>query len=133
MAIISFDKDAVIDYVPEYGGNRDSNDPCVVRIKYVSYGRVQFYSRAIAGKIKGNNNAEQIAKVSQGIQKKQFIENVEAITGYSVNGKEVTGAEEFYETADTALITEILQAMESSQKLSEGQLKNFERVSDGIT
>ena len=28
MAIISFDVDEEIEYTPEYGGNRDSKDPC---------------------------------------------------------------------------------------------------------
>ena len=36
----------------------------------------------------------------------------------------VTEPDEFYDTADTELVIEIIRAMESQQLLSEGQRKN---------
>lgn len=124
MAIISFDRDTLVDYVPEYGGNRESLDPCIVRLRFVPYSRVQHYSRLIAAKGKGVSDSIKLAELSQQIQKRQFVESVESVYGYYVNGHEVTEAEEFYETADTDLIVEIIRAMESISKLSEGQRKN---------
>lgn len=125
MAIIGFDKDALVDYVPEYGGNRDSDDPCVVRLRFVSYSRVQHYSRLIALKNKDTRSDTMKAiEAAQAVQKKQFVENVESISGYFVNGREVTDPAEFYESADTDLILEIIKAMESSARLTEGQRKN---------
>lgn len=124
MAIISFDRDTVIDFVPEYGGNRESAEPCIVRLKFVPYSRVQHYSRLIAAKAKGASDAVKAAEAAQDVQKKQFVENVESISGYFLGGREVKDPEEFYDTADTDLILEVIRAMESQSKLSEGQRKN---------
>jgi hypothetical protein len=124
MALISFDKDTVVDYVPEYGGNRDSDDPCVIGLKFVSYARVQHYSRVLAARTKGTSNSTKITEISQQVQKKQFVEHVASISNYFIGDREVTDPSEFYETADTDLIIEIIRAMESQSKLSEGQRKN---------
>lgn len=124
MALISFDRDTVIDYIPAYGGNRDSENPCIVRMKYIPYSRVQHYGKLLAAKAKNVNDAVKVAEAGQEIQRKQFTESVESISGYSINGREVTTAEELYDTADTDLILELIRAMESQQKLSEGQRKN---------
>ena len=124
MAIISFDKDAVIDYVPEYAGNRSSEEPCVVRIRFVPYSRIQHYSRLIAARTKGAVEAARITEASQEVQKRQFVENVESVAGYFIGSREVTDPAEFYETAGIDLIIEVLKAMESQSKLSEGQRKN---------
>lgn len=125
MAIIGFDKDAVIDYAPEYGGNRDSENPCVVRLRFVPYSKVQQYSRLIALKNKdAKNDTTKAIECAQAVQKKQFCESVESVSGYFVAGREVTDPAEFYDTADTDLILEIIRAMESSARLTEGQRKN---------
>ena len=124
MAIISFDPGTVVDFVPEYAGNRDSIDPCVVRLKFVPYSRVQHYSRLIAARSKGVSDQSKITELMQFIQKKQFMDNVESVSGYFVEGREVPGPEEFYETADTDLVIEIIKAMESHSRLTEGQRKN---------
>ena len=125
MALISFDKDTIIDYVPAYGGNRDSDNPCIVRMRYIPYGRVQYYGKLLAVKAKNVNDAGKVAEAGQEIQRKQFTESVESISGYSINGREVTDANELYDTADTDLIIELIRAMESQQRLSEGQRKNL--------
>lgn len=125
MAIISFDKDAIIDYVPEYGGNRESDNPCVVRLRPVPYSRVQEYSRLLAARsTAAKGDATKMSDTVQALQKKQFTENVESVSGYFVGEREVTDPECFYKTADTDLVIEILRAMESMSKLSEGQRKN---------
>ncbi len=128
MALVGFDKDEIIDYVPECDGNRDSDDPCVVRLKFVPYSKVSMYARMIEAQTKGKMN--KYAEVTQTIQKKQFMNSVESISGYVVSKKEVTTPEEFYETADTELVLEIVKAMESQSKLDEGQRKNFQSASD---
>lgn len=124
MAIIGFDREMAVDYVPEYSGNRDSLDPCVVKLRFVPYSRVQHYSRFIAARSKGVGDPLKAAEISQQVQKKQFVENVEGICGYYVAEREVTDPGEFYDTADTDLVVEIIQAMESISRLSEGQRKN---------
>lgn len=124
MAIISFDKEALIDYVPEYADNRDSLDPCVVRLRYVPYSKVQHYARILAARNKGVQDPARCAEITQHIQKRQFTESVESVLGYFVEDREIADPEVFYETADTELVIEIIRAMESISRLSEGQRKN---------
>ena len=124
MAIISFDKDTPIEYIPEYGGNRNSDDPCVVTLKFVPYSKVQVYSKLIAEKSRKINDSSKTSEVVREVQKKQFVDSVEKVSGFFVSSKEVIDAGEFYDCADTELIIEILKAMESASKLSEGQRKN---------
>lgn len=126
--LVGFDKDEIIDYLPEYSNNRDSDDPCIVRLKFVSFSKVQGYAREIDSRVK--NKGSNVTKITQAIQKKQFIESVESISGYFIQDKEVTSAEEFYETADTDLVLEICRAMESQSKLNEGQKVNLSSASD---
>ena len=128
MALKGFDRDEIIEYVPEYSNNRDSDDPCIVRLKFVSFARVQGYAREINARVQ--NKGSNVTKVTQAIQKKQFVESVQSVSGYFIQDKEVTGAEEFYETADTDLILEVCRAMESQSKLDEGQKINFPSASD---
>lgn len=124
MAIISFDQDAIVDYIPSYGGNRDSEDPCIVSLRFIPYARVQYYSRIISARTKGVTEAEKVQEITQGVQRRQFTESVARVSGYFVGDKEVTDPGEFYETADTELIVELIRAMENAQRLTEGQRKN---------
>lgn len=124
MAIISFSKDTLVDYIPTYCNNRESSDPCIVRLRFVPYSKVQDYSRQIAARLKGVTDPAKQTDISREIQKRQFMESVDSISGYTVDGKVVTTAEDFYDTADTDLITEVIKAMESASRLSEGQKKN---------
>ena len=124
MAIVSFDKESVIDYIPECGGNRESLDPCIVSLRFVPFSRVQEYSRLLAAKTRGIADQARVAELTHQIQRKQFVENVEGIQGYYVGEKRVTDAGEFYETADTDLVIEVIRAMESNSRLTEGQIKN---------
>ena len=124
MAIISFDTDSVIDYIPSYGGNRDSDEPCVVKLRFVPYSKVQQYSRLIAARTKGVGDPSRAAELTQSVQRKQFVDNVEAVSKYYVGEREVTDPGEFYDSADTEFIIEIIRAMESHHRLTEGQVKN---------
>lgn len=124
MAIISFDKDTPVDFIPAYGGNRDSENPCVVRLKFVPYAKVQEYSRLLAAKQRNVTEPEKAAELTQAMQRKQFVDSVESVSGFSVGGKEITDPGEIYDRADTEFIVEILRAMESAHRLSEGQRKN---------
>jgi hypothetical protein len=124
MSIVSFDKESIVDYIPEYGGNRESADPCVVSLRFVPYSRVQEYSRLLAARIRGVADPVKVAELSQHVQKKQFVENVEAVSGYFVGDVKVTSPGEFFDTADTDLVLEVIRAMESTSRLTDGQRKN---------
>lgn len=124
MSIISFDKESILDYIPEHGGNRESVEPCVVSLKFVPYSRVQEYSRLLAARTRGVADPVKVAELTQHIQRKQFVENVEAVSGYFVGERKVTSPGEFFETADTDLVLEVINAMESTTRLTGGQRKN---------
>ena len=124
MAIIGLDPDEAIEYIPEC--ERESDDPCIINIKFVSYGKVKKYADMITRKSKGVRDTSKLAEVQAEIQLKQFCDNVESISGFSVKGKEITGPEEFYDLAPATLIYEIIGAMEDSAKLTEGQKKTTE-------
>jgi hypothetical protein len=122
-----FDKDDIVDYIPEC--ERGSEDPCIIRLRFVPFSKVQKYAKLLSARTKGMSNEEKRTAVAQAVQRKQFVESVDSISGYYVRDKEVTDAETFYETAETDLIYEVIRAMESAAKLSEGQAKNFESPS----
>jgi hypothetical protein len=124
MAIISFDAEATVDFIPAYSGNRDSSEQCVVSLKFVPYSRVQYYSRMISAQTKNISDPSKVTEITQGIQRRQFVDSVELVSGYYVGGAEIKDPALFYDTADTDLIIEVIKAMESAQRLSEGQVKN---------
>jgi hypothetical protein len=136
MAIISFDKDAIVDYVVDFGDNRDDKNPCIVGLSFVSNGRVMEYAKQLTAQVAAKSKGvrpEKIASV-QGeialkIQKKQFKDNVSYVKNFSVIGKDgkanpCTDVGDFYENADSEIVTDIIRAMENASKLTEGQIKN---------
>ena len=135
MARIGYDPDEVIEWMPP--GEEGEEKPFTVLMTHVSYKAVQRYSRLIASRVsaqsKGIRDMSKLTEVrtaaEEEVQKIQFCENVKGVRNYFVGGREVTDAAEFYERADIADVTEIIQTMESSAKLSEGQIKNSSGVS----
>ena len=100
-----------------------------MHIRYVSYGEAKAYAAELARLAERSKDQEDYTEAQTVLQKKQFVKKVESVSGYFVDGKEVTDPEEFYDTADIELVTEILRAMESAFRLSEGQVKNFDAPS----
>lgn len=123
MAIIVPDPDVLIDYIPAYGGNRESEDPCVVRMRFVPYKRIQHYASIMRQEASRGTGAS-MTEIQDAIQKRQFVESVDSISGYYVGERETQTAAEFYDSAPAELVVEIIKAMESSARLSEGQRKN---------
>lgn len=124
MGITLFSKGQEIDYIPQYGGNRDSSEPAIVRLRYVPYEMVLAYGRQIAARTKVMKDQNRAIEVTHEIQKKEFIENVAGVSGFHSGDRELTTAEDLWEHAPAELINELIQAMEDAAKLSEGQRKN---------
>lgn len=124
MAIISFSKNATVDFIPAYGGNRQSQDPCVFKLKYVPYSRVIEYQKVIASKIKGLTEPRARMDAIHEVQKQEFAESVLEVKNYLIDDVPAASLEEVYDTAPEKLITEVLQAIEDAAKLNEGQRKN---------
>ncbi len=124
MGITLFTKGQEIDYIPQYGGNRDGIDPAIVRLKYVPYEMVLAYGRQIAARTRILKDQSKAVEVTHEIQKKEFLENVVSVSGFSAGGVEITSAADLWDHAPTELINELILAMEDAAKLSEGQRKN---------
>lgn len=122
MAIEFFDPNTPLDYVPAFANNRESTEPCVVKLKYVPYVKMLTYERLIIEKTKGDRT--KVGEVLPEVQKKQFLDSVENVSGFFVGKRAVTDPDEFYEVADSALIVEIIRAMENPCFLKEGLLGN---------
>lgn len=130
MAIITIDKDAITEYIPEQ--ERASENPCIVGLRYVPLGRVNDYARMIQQRtsaetrgMKSEAQKVQVAgEIALQVQKRQFTDNVAWVKNYFIGDREVTDAGEFYESADAGLVYEIINAMQDSAKLTEGQRKN---------
>lgn len=124
MAIAGFERDKTYHYIPEYAGNRDSESPCVIGLRFVSHARMNDYSAMIASKTKGVRDSGELQKIGEEVQRRQFIDNVVTVEGYLLGDKEVKDATTLYETADKDLVYEIIKAMESGTKLSAGLKKD---------
>ena len=124
MALVLFDKDAVIDFIPEWNGNRESDKPFVVKLKYISFGKMRGYAQKIDAALKSTKDEAEKAEKTLDVQKQQFIDNVTGFENVTIKGKKVTDPVEFYDLAPPDLIYEILNAMQDYQKLTEGQRKN---------
>lgn len=120
MALTLYDPNTPLEYVPAFGNNRSSDNPCVVRLKPVGHGKMQKYERLIVGKTRGEK--DRLSAALQEVQKQQFLDNVESVTGLFVGAREVTDPEELYDVGDTGLIAELIHAMEHPLMLKEGLL-----------
>lgn len=123
MAIISFDPDVSVKYVPKIDRkNIDKEDVFYVDIKFVTQSKVDVYRSEISRKSE-DQKLSVIADVMRAVQKKQFINNVVGVHNYKVGEKEIKTSKDFYDSADSGLIEEILKAMEDFSVLSAGQKK----------
>lgn len=137
MARIGYDDKEVVEWIPP--GEELEDKPFTVLMTHVNFKRVQAYSKRIGSRVaaqsKGVKDFSKIneitTRVTEEIQKEQFCENVKGIKNYLTKGREITAPEEFYDVADNPTMTEIFEAMESSAKLSAGQVKNSSGESNG--
>ncbi len=123
MSITVYGSDKVIEYVPAYGGNRDSINPCVVGLKYVSFGKTREYAEIYSKESEGVTKSSDLTLITQIVQKKQFLENVVSVSGLFDGDREVTSVAEFYDIAPQPLVFEIMAALEDPKKIEEGMLK----------
>lgn len=128
MAIISFSKDTVVDYMPEYGGNRKSDNPCVVGIRFIPFGETIEIEKVRSARMRGVE-PEKVLEINQTLQKERFIKHIAYVKGFFVGETEVTDAGEFYDTTPDDLMGEVLVAMRDSAFLSKGQVANFKQAS----
>lgn len=123
MAIISFDPDVTVKYVPKVDRkNIDEKDVFYVDMKFVTQSKVGTYRSMISRRSEGEKLSV-IADVMRDVQKKQFIENITGVHNHSVGDKETKTSEELYKNGDSGLIEELLKAMEDFSTLSAGQKK----------
>ena len=133
MAIIAMNKDKVVSYIPKFGGNRGSEDICIIDIKFVPFVEVQRNAALMEDRLRTVSDPNEITRKRQEVQREHLIKQIKGISGYyREDGSALTDVSEFVETADANLIYELVAAVDDSEILRAGQVKNSERVSDGI-
>ncbi|CAG1065998.1 hypothetical protein BAC1_01595 [uncultured bacterium] len=122
MALHSFSPGSIIEYVPEYGKNKENDPPCIVKLRYVPFVKTQEYARLLAARTRHYATPDKSGAIiaSQEIQKRQFIENIDSVSGFFVGEREVSTPEELWDNAPAGLVYELVSAMEDSQKLRAG-------------
>lgn len=123
MAINVFSPDEVLEYVPEYGKNRENESPCVVRLHYVPFVKTQEYARIISARTKHETDKARVTEICQEVQKRQFLENIVSVSGFTVDGKEITTPAALWEHSAAGLIYELVATMESPINIREGLKK----------
>lgn len=135
MAIISYDKDEVIAYIPTFNGNDKDDNPLIVNLKYIGYGKSLKYEKDTTikyiAKSKGKDVSEHtgiMTEVISDIQEKQILDNIDSVENYFIFRKgekvKITDAKIFKTTAPKELISEIALAMQDFNRLSREQVKN---------
>jgi hypothetical protein len=135
MAIISYDKDEVIAYIPTFNGNDKDDNPLIVNLRYIGYGKSLKYEKDTTiryiARSKGKDASEHtgiMTEVMSDIQEKQILDNIDSVENYFILRKgekvEITDAKTFKSTAPKELISEIALAMQDFNKLSRKQVKN---------
>ncbi len=122
MGIIGFTPDMVVEYVPEYGGNRRSNSPCVVGIRYLPYAKAHEYEKRRALRSANIKGSIRLSLIARETQRQRFIENVVFVKGVFKDKREVTDVAELYDIAPRALVEEILKAGADARMLLAGAL-----------
>ena len=139
MGIVSLNNKVVVEYRPEYGGNRLSaeKEPTIVGITPMSHLAITLAAKKLAEKFRNSNNdPEKYTEASEQVQRDQFLDNIKFVkNGFRVDDdNNIVPIPEksialFYESIDEGLKKELIDAMESHTKLSEGQVKNLEGAS----
>ena len=129
MALICFNENLEISYVPKYGGNRKSQEQAIIGIKPLNNdGSIEF-TRALSIKLEKCEDDIERDLVGKEMARQTFIDHIGKISGCQyMNEKneltEITAADELYDHGPRGLINEISLAIENSSVLFEGQLKN---------
>lgn len=136
MAIMSFKQGVIVDFVPEFGGNRQHKKKTVIGIKPLNNnGSIDFMDE-LTKQLVDCDDVKEKSKVSKEVAKQSFIDHVPYVKNYIVLDEdnkevEITTGEQLYCDGSRGLINEITFAIENSSTLSEGQLKNFSGDSAG--
>lgn len=124
MALITLDPETTYEYIPKFD-RKNSVDPLVVKLKYMSYGEYLEYVAAMAREMSTTTDSEKQTRISKAHDKKMFCKHVVGFENWiAKDGNPGTDPGEFYETNDKNLIYEINSAIQDSGILNEGQRKN---------
>jgi len=124
MALILLDPDKIIDYVPDFD-RKNIVDPLIIRCKYVPRKLSLEFNDIIARAMQGVTDLHKRVEIERACNKEQFIKQVVEVKNFTdEEGKSVSDPGIFYDSVDSILIFEIMDAMVTQSKLTEGQRKN---------
>ena len=139
MALIILDKNCVMPYPPELGGNRELKDKkkqVVIGIRpLINDQYIDFLAEIEVMKGEHADDLMEMSSAVKAFRRKKFIEHIDFIDNLpklSPSGKisELKDAGELFDSS-IALTTEIEIAMKSMSTLSDNQIKNYKGGSAG--
>lgn len=131
MGLNLYSRDKVIDYVPKWNGNRESDDPFVIKLRFLNYNEIVAVQRQIrTASAKAKNQAKK-EDVLLDVQTQMLRDNIVGFENVCVDGQPIETVDQFMDNCIEALVEEIADAMTNITKLTEGERKNLSAVSDG--
>lgn len=128
MALILLDPDKIVDYVPEFD-RKNTEDPLIIRCKYVPRKLSLEFNDVIARAMQGVTDLHKRVQIERSCNKDQFMKQVSEVKNFTgPDGKKTSDSGIFYDSVDATLIFEIMDAMVTQSKLTEGQRKNLPAV-----
>ena len=132
MGLDLYSRKKEIEYVPKWNGNRESDDPFFVKLRFLNQNECLAIQREVRRKVKLAKGPEKKNQVIFEEQEKMLREN---IAGFSENvlidGRPIGSVKEFLENNIEELMEELADAMVNFNKMTEGERKNLQGASGG--
>lgn len=126
MALIRLDPDAAIDYIPVF--DRDNViDPLIIKCRYVPRKLHLEFTDVLSRSLEGITDRQKRVDIQRACDRDQFCKQVIEIKNYfEADGKTpIADPGTFYDSVDGDLVFEIIEAITTQSKLTEGQRKNL--------
>lgn len=120
-----------LDYIPSSFGNREDDDPIVLKVRFVTAKTFRHYQNMIKQKTNREGMIEYPNR--DAVNRKMLADNIEKVTNYSHKGKKILNGADIWDLGESELINEMLDVIDEWSKLSAGMAKNFKPQSDSLT
>ena len=113
-------------YQPEFGGNREDNDPLILDMHYASHSSNLKYADDLKTNRKGNAKKGEVGRISA----LKFKDNIRVKAGFLIEDDKKavvpsTDIDYFWNWAPQELVDELNEAMQNMDILEAGNPKNF--------
>jgi hypothetical protein len=124
MALIRLDPKTIIAYIPRFERN-NIVDPLVVNLHYVSASRFDDYLNKMGRELREVSLEHERIAVHKAHDKNFFLSEIESVENFNdADGSAIVDIGVFYDSIDSELRAELIEAMKNQALLTEGQRKN---------